>query len=97
LRGPSSFGTSVGSFQLLIGTTITEAEWAFAKEHSSKHLMLLLFRCGIGQISDLARDDTVSGHRWGEDVRLVASMSRERAAEELQTYNLNPGWKKRHD
>jgi hypothetical protein len=97
LRGPSSFRTSAGPFEVLVGTTITAAEWNFAREHSSEHLLLLLYRCGVGQVSDLARPDLVTGHRWGEDVRLVASMSRPRAIEELRAFRVNPRERKRHD
>jgi hypothetical protein len=97
LRGPNCFTTETGSFQLLVATTITEPEWAFAREHSSEHLMLLLSRCGVGQRSDLHRAELVSGHRWGEDVRLVASMSRQRATEELRALDASESRQARHE
>lgn len=56
MRHPAGFTTSTGYFSVLIGTTITQAEWELAKATSSAHLLLLLFRLGIGQTSDVSRD-----------------------------------------
>jgi hypothetical protein len=57
-----------------------------AKRLSSEHLLLLLYRCGIGQRSDLFREDTTRSTRWGEDHRLVASLSIERARSMLTEF-----------
>lgn len=96
LRNRSSFTTSTGTFDVLVATAISGAEWEFAQALSSEHLLLLLYRCGIGQRSDLTRDDVVTGHRWGEDVRLVQSMDHARVAEELAAFRqTRGGWRKR--
>ncbi len=78
-----TIAVSTGPFELLVATAITAPEWEFAKRLTSEHLLLLLYRCGVGQVSALSRDDVATSHRHGEDARLVAAMTSERVAGEL--------------
>lgn len=52
---PERFTTSTGSFGILIGTSITGREWEMAKDTSTGHVLLLLLKTGIGQLSDISR------------------------------------------
>ena len=76
---PKPLWTSTGYFDLVIATTITQEEWDFAKETSSAHLMLLLERAGIGQLSDLHRSSLTSDPRWQAELETVRSLAEEQA------------------
>ena len=89
LANTTAFSTSADEFDLLICTAITGPEWDLARRLSSEHLLLLLMRCGVGQRTDLFRDDTTLSPRWGEDHRLVSSMSRHQAGATLAEYDVN--------
>jgi hypothetical protein len=62
--------TSTGRFGILIGTTISAVELDLAKQTSSAHLILLLYRSGIGQLSNPSRGPVINsaeGRRnWAE-------------------------------
>lgn len=61
---PKPLWTSTGYFDLLIGTTVTAIEWQMARDTSSTHLVYLLSRAGIGQVSDLVRTTVTDDPQW---------------------------------
>ena len=76
---PGGFSTSTGYFTALIGTTITQEEWDMAKATSSAHLLLLLFKAGIGQISDLQRSTVTDHDAWRKEWDTIGRFSPEEA------------------
>lgn len=64
LAHPGGFTTTTGYFSILVGTTITQDEWALAKATSTAHLLLLLFEADIGQTSDVGRGTVIMNDRW---------------------------------
>ena len=50
-----TFLTSNGSFELIVGTSITEKELDLVRASSVAHLLLLLRNFGVGQLSDPLR------------------------------------------
>jgi hypothetical protein len=80
---PSGFDTSTGYFSILVGTTITQAEWELAKASSSSHLLLLLFEARIGQISDLARRTLTNDEKWQKRWDEINKLSQDQADEML--------------
>lgn len=80
---PRTFSTSTGSFEVLIGTAITEEEWELAKQTSSIHVLLLLFVSGIGQVSRINRQSITDEQRWANDWRRIAALRQQDAEDEL--------------
>jgi hypothetical protein len=82
LRRPNELETSTGKFGILIGTLITEAELKLAKDTSTVHVMLLLFRSGVGQLSDPSRPsvtDTTDGANHWSDIKNLTIIEAERS------------------
>ena len=76
---PRPLWTSTGYFDILIGTTVTQAEWDLAKQTSSAHVLLLLLKLGIGQVSDLHRQSVTADPRWTLVRDEIHTLSEERA------------------
>jgi Suppressor of fused protein (SUFU) len=81
-----SVTTRTGSFQLLMGTTITQAEYELAKQTSSAHLQLLLCIAGIGQTTKLGRPSVTADERWSHEWQRIGSISVENAVQELKQF-----------
>ncbi len=77
------FQTSTGYFGILIGTVITEEEWSMAKNFSSTHLLLLLFRAGIKQVSDISRSAVTANPIWANEWERIKQYSQDEAEIEL--------------
>jgi suppressor of fused protein SUFU len=74
---PRWLTTSTGNFEVLCGTTITQAEWEYAKQTSSAHLILLLCEAGIGQCSRTDRECLMSNDKWRTRADEVRNRNRE--------------------
>jgi hypothetical protein len=74
---PKPLWTSTGYFDILIGTTISQNEWQLAKETSSAHVVLLLTRAGIGQVSALRRQTVTADPRWSEEWEEICRLPEE--------------------
>jgi hypothetical protein len=81
---PKPLCTRTGYFDVLIGTTITQGEWQLAKETSSAHLVLLLARAGIGQVSDLRRQTVTEDPRWSAGWDEINTLPEERVLRLLE-------------
>lgn len=75
LQYPTGFTTRTGSFGILVGTGITEAEWQLAKETSSPHMLLLLCEAGVGQVTDPKRATITESGRWASEWLRIRSMT----------------------
>jgi hypothetical protein len=82
LAHAAGFSTSVGDFNILLGTTITQTEWEMSKATSSSHLLLILFEAGIGQKSDLTRSTVTVETKWRERWEEICKLPQD-AADEL--------------
>jgi hypothetical protein len=71
---PTPLWTSTGYFDILIGTTITEAEWQMTKETSPAHILLLLSRAGIGQNSEVEREPVTADPRWAVEWEKIRAL-----------------------
>ncbi|MBI3726280.1 suppressor of fused domain protein, partial [bacterium] len=83
--GPSYLATSTGSFGVLVATGVTADELAYAKGFSTRHVLLLLLECGVGQRTDPMRksvlDEDANLDRWGRIAKLtVEQVEKELAA-----------------
>jgi hypothetical protein len=82
-RGPSYLATSTGSFGVLVATGVTHDELAYARGFSTRHVLLLLLECGVGQRTAPLRssvlDDDANLDRWGR----IAKLTPEEAEREL--------------
>jgi hypothetical protein len=87
---PSGFSTSTGYFSILIGTSITEMEWDMAKATSSEHLLVLLFRAGLGQVCDLERRTLTLSSQWKLEWEYICRLSQEEAGTALLEYASKP-------
>lgn len=83
LTGPASIVTSTGGFDLLIGTTITADEYAFARQTSTEHLLLLLATAGVGQRSVFGRSSVLADERWSAEADRVGRLNPAEVAAEL--------------
>ena len=83
---PRGFSSSTGYFSILLGTTITQTEWNMAKATSSAHLLLLLFKAGIGQISDLLRPTVTNKKRWASEWQSIRCLPEEEVEQLLLEY-----------
>ncbi len=79
LHFPGQFQTSTGHFGILIGTAITADELALAQQSSSAHLLLLLSRAGIGQISDLQRRSVTAASNFQDQWQAIKGLSENEA------------------
>jgi len=86
MQHPGSFTTSVGTFGIMIATTITGTEWEMAKQTSSVHLLLLLFRAGIGQMSDPDRRPVTEDAKWLDEWHRIRSLATVEAERLLADY-----------
>jgi hypothetical protein len=86
LTSPSRFWTETGYFWILVATTITNAEWQMAKDTSSLHVLLLLCRAGIGQVSDLNRRTVTEDRRWAEEWERIRNKAVEEVEQELRSF-----------
>ena len=82
-EGPSNFTADGGTFDLLVATSITGAEWEMARHRSSEHLLLLLRLAGVGQRTEPGRGSVTSDPRWADAFHRVHRMTRDEAAREL--------------
>jgi hypothetical protein len=71
---PKPLWTNTGYFDILIGTTITRAEWQMIKETSPAHVLLLLSRAGIGQESEMGRVTVTADPRWAVEWNEIRSL-----------------------
>lgn len=86
--GPAGlFLTSTGSFEILIGTSITGDEWAYAKETSSAHLLWLLCQAGIVQRTIFGRRSVLSDPRLAREADRVRSFEYERVAANIDAWS----------
>jgi hypothetical protein len=83
LQSSQRFVTSTGHFGILIGTAITGEEWEMAKVSSSTHLLLLMLRAGIGQVSDLSRSTVTTNPRWAEEWEVIRQYTQQEAEHAL--------------
>jgi len=74
---PKPFWTTTGYFDILVGVTITHEEWEMAKETSSTHVLYLLTRAGVGQVSDLGRTTITDDSRWSNEWESIRRLSQE--------------------
>lgn len=72
--GPASIVTSTGWFGLLIGTTVTADELAFARQTSTAHLILLLMHAGVGQRSLFGRPSVLTDPRWSAEASRIGRL-----------------------
>jgi hypothetical protein len=87
MRHPRGFETSTGYFSILVGTSITQAEWDLAKTTSSSHLLLMLFEAGIGQVSDLERETVTSDKKWQDRWVQIRELTQKDADQKLLEYS----------
>jgi hypothetical protein len=64
LRTERDFECSTGSFGVLVGTAVTEDEYALAKATSTMHVLALLKVAGIGQRTDPMRPSVAADPAW---------------------------------
>src|SRR6266478_36486 len=83
LAPPSFLSTKTGYFGVLIGTTITARERELAKETSSAHLLLLLLKAGIGQVSRPNRACVTQKTSWAKEWESISKLTQEEAEELL--------------
>jgi len=83
---PAELRTSTGKFGILVGTTISNSELALAKMTSSQHLLLLLLRCGIDQVSEIDRPSVLESERGAEEWATVKMLSAAEADLHLSRY-----------
>jgi hypothetical protein len=83
MKYPRGFSTSTGFFSVLLGTLITQAEWDMAKATSTSHLLLLLFRAGIGQVSDIHRSTITINRTWELEWERIRRVSENEAGDLL--------------
>jgi Suppressor of fused protein (SUFU) len=81
-----AFETSTGYFSVLVATAITQPEWDMAKATSSAHVLLLLFKANIGQISDLPRGTVTENESWAAEWQNICQLSPAEAEERLLDY-----------
>jgi hypothetical protein len=80
---PSGFSTSTGYFAVLVATAITQSEWHMARATSTAHLLLLLFRANIGQISDITRQTVTEDELWAAEWQNICRLSPAEAEQRL--------------
>jgi hypothetical protein len=91
LGAPRALTTSTGNVGLLAATAITGDEWRFAKRFGTQHLLLLLMRAGVGQVSAVGRRSALADPAHASLVTEVQAMSLEAAdaaLEQLSVTNL---------
>jgi hypothetical protein len=79
------FEVSTGNFFLMAVTLVHRDEEALADDTTPPHLLLLLRRCGVGQISDPHRVSVRSHPHFEKLWREISGLSHERAFHELNS------------
>ena len=81
---PRTFETSSGNFGILMATAVTEDEIAIAKSYSSAHLLLLLCRAGISQVTVPDRPSILENARWHAEFDGIRELSQLEAEQALE-------------
>lgn len=79
----ANFVTSTGKAMIYIATGITEDEWQLAKATTTAHVLLLLFRAGVGQRTDPERRSVMTDRRWRDEWQRIVTLGGEQAHTEL--------------
>lgn len=77
------FEVSTGDFHLMSAVLVTEDEERLADETSPPHLLLLLKRCGVGQLSDPHRKSTLTHPQHSELWKKIRRLSHDEAFDQL--------------
>ncbi len=84
VTGPASIVTSTGWLGLMIGTSVTADELAFARRTTTDHLVLLLTRAGVGQRSVFGRASVLADPRWAADVEAMSAAAVDQALRDVR-------------
>ncbi len=84
-----TFLTSTGNAMIMIATGITADEWELAKASTTAHVLLLLCRSGVGQLTDFNRHSVLKNPKWREEWQRIAGMDGGEASAEVEA------WRKR--
>ena len=82
--GPASIVTSTGWFGLMIATSATADELAFARRTTTGHLILLLTRAGVGQRTVFGRPSVFDDPQWSDAAVEIEAMSHEAVDQALR-------------
>lgn len=89
MKYPGGFNCSTGYFSVLVATLITHEEWQLAKDASSAHMLLMLYKAGIGQISDPLRA-SITTKPWFDSLwHEIAPLSEDEADAKLRSLYLS--------
>lgn len=76
-----------GSFEILIGTSITSDEWEYAKETSTAQLLWLLCQAGITQRTIFGRKSVLSDQRWAQEANRARSLDYKETAARIDAWS----------
>lgn len=74
LDGPKEYQTATGTFRILALTLVTPEEFVLARKTSTAHMLLLLLRAGMGQVSRPGRPTLTRDPKWAELWNSIAAM-----------------------
>jgi hypothetical protein len=80
----SAFATSTGSFGILVATGITTGEFELVEKTSVAHVLLLLCKAGLGQLTDPRRVHVLRDSKHEKEWQRIAKLTEQDAARELR-------------